>query len=425
MDSGPASTDHQHPLVKLRARLESVLAEAAAANAWSLTPRELTELLPALTRIKTQVAALELAVAAEADRAMVGSPIGAANTPSWWANATRMRKPAAHQLVKLAHALEEDHRVTGQALARGDVLVEQARVIVAAVEALPGDLVDGELRARAEKDLVALAEQHDAKELRLLGRRILDVLAPEIAEEVERRLLEREERRAKETARFTMSQDGHGSCHGRFKIPELEGAMLAKHLEALAAPKHRAATGGSATEPGHGDGTVTRPLRLGQALCEYISTREAAGTPKAGGVAATVTVTMSLASLLGAGAAASLDTGDRISAAEARRLACEAGIIPVVLGGKSEPLDLGRARRFHTKAQRIAIALRDGGCAVEGCDWPPGMCHVHHKDAWARGGGTSVANGIMICPRHHTIAHDTRYQMKTTPSGKVTFSTRR
>jgi hypothetical protein len=200
--------------------------------------------------------------------------------------------------------------------------------------------------------------------------------------------------------------------------------MLAKHLDALAAPRHRAATGDPVTEPGNGSGRVSRPLRLGQAFCEYICTRDQRGTPKAGGVAATMTVTMSLETMLGAEAAASLDTGDRISASEARRLACEAGIIPVVLGGKSEPLDVGRARRFHTKTQRVAIALRDGGCAVEGCDWPPGMCHVHHKDAWARGGGTSVANGIMICPRHHSVAHDSRYQMKTTPAGKVTFSRR-
>jgi hypothetical protein len=174
--------------------------------------------------------------------------------------------------------------------------------------------------------------------------------------------------------------------------------MLAKHLDALAAPRHRAATGDPVTEPGNGSGRVSRPLRLGQAFCEYISTRDQQGTPKAGGVAATVTVTMSLETMLGAEAAASLDTGDRISASEARRLACEAGIIPVVLGGKSEPLDVGRARRFHTKTQRVAIALR--------------------------GGGTSVANGIMICPRHHSVAHDSRYQMKTTPAGKVTFSRR-
>jgi hypothetical protein len=425
MDSGRVADQHQHPLVRFGARLDHLLDEVAEAQAWTLTPGELTALLPALTRARSRLAGLELAVAVEADRAMVGSPVGAANTAAFWANETRMRKPAAHQLVKLAHALDEEHPITGEALTRGDVLVEQARVIVAAVDALPQDLVDAELRQRAEKDLVALAEHHDSKDLRLLGRRILEVLAPDIAEEVEKRLLEQEERRARETSRFTMSEDGHGSCHGRFKIPALEGAMLRKHLEAVAAPKHRAATGDPRTEPGHGDGKVSRPLRLGQAFCEYISTRDQKGTPKAGGVAATVTVTMSLASLLGADAAAQLDTGERISASEARRLACEAGIIPVVLGGKSEPLDVGRARRFHTRAQRIAIALRDGGCAVEGCDWPPGMCHVHHRNPWSRGGRTSVKDGIMLCPRHHTFAHDDRYQMKTGPAGKVTFSSRR
>jgi hypothetical protein len=322
-----------------------------------------------------------------------------------------MRKPAAHQLVKLAHSLADDaHAATREALARGDLLVEQATVIIAAVEDLPADLVEADLRQRAEKDLVALAEHHDSRELTVLGRRVLEVLAPELAEEIEKRLLEQEERRARESARLTMSADGHGSVHGRFKIPALEGEMLRKHLEAIAAPRHRAATGTAATAPGNGSGRVSRPLRLGQAFCEYLRTREEAGTPKAGGVAATVTVTMSLESLLGGDAA--------------RRLACEAGIIPVVLGGKSEVLDLGRTRRFHTRAQRVAIALRDGGCAAEGCDWPPGMCHVHHTVPWARGGSTSVQHGLMLCPRHHTIAHDARYQMKSGPTGKVTFSRR-
>lgn len=424
MDADPLTHDHQHPLVKLRAQLESALTDAEAAHSWTLAPAELTELLPALTRIRSRVAAVELAVAVEADRAMVGAPVGAANTTAWWAGETRMRKPAAHSLMKLAHAVDEEHPITGAALARGELLVDQARVIVAAIDALPADLVDAELRQRAEKDLVALAEHHDSKELSVLGRRVLEVLAPEIAEELEKRLLEQEERRARETSRFTMSDDGHGSCYGRFKIPTLEGAMLRKHLEAIAAPKHRAATGDPATEPDTGSGAVSRPLRMGQAFCEYIRTREAQGTPKAGGVAATVTVTMSLEALLGAENAASLDTGERISAAEARRLACEAGIIPVVLGGKSEPLDVGRARRFHTKAQRVAIALRDGGCAAVGCDWPPGMCHVHHKTPWSRGGKTSVTDGVMLCPRHHTFAHDARYRVAFSPAGKVTFARR-
>jgi hypothetical protein len=106
---------------------------------------------------------------------------------------------------------------------------------------------------------------------------------------------------------------------------------------------------------------------------------------------------MTLESLLGGEAAAKLDTGDRISASEARRLACEAGIVPVVLGGRSEPLDVGRAKRLHTGPQRVA---------------------------WARGGRTSVKDGVMLCPRHHTFAHDRRYRMQHSPAGKVSFTRR-
>jgi hypothetical protein len=179
---------------------------------------------------------------------------------------------------------------------------------------------------------------------------------------------------------------------------------------------------------------VARPLRLGAALCEYLETRDATcgGIPKAGGVAAAVVVTMTLEQLLGglAGSprgserAAVLDTGELVSAATARRLGCEAGIIPAVLGSRSQPLDLGRKARFHNETQRVAMMLRDGGCAVLGCDWPPGMCHAHHKTPWSRGGNTSLDDGVLLCPRHHTLAHDTRYQMKTDRHGKVTFSRR-
>ena len=126
--------------------------------------------------------------------------------------------------------------------------------------------------------------------------------------------------------------------------------------------------------------------RLGQAFCEYVETRPASSVGKAGGVCATVVVTMTLDTLLGGLKAASLDTGGHLSPGEARRLACGAGIIPAVLGGDSQVLDLGRERRFHTQPQRIALAHRDGGCTADGCDAPPGMCHAHHDHPWSRGG---------------------------------------
>jgi hypothetical protein len=133
---------------------------------------------------------------------------------------------------------------------------------------------------------------------------------------------------------------------------------------------------------------------------------------------------MTMEAMLGAATAASLDTGGFISASEGRRLLCEAGIYPTVLGTRSEVLDLGAKTRFHTEAQRTALIVKYGGCAEAHCDWPPGMCHAHHGIPWSKGGHTNVKDGILLCPRHHTLAHDARYQMKADSSGRVTFSRR-
>ncbi len=192
--------------------------------------------------------------------------------------------------------------------------------------------------------------------------------------------------------------------------------MLHKHLMALASPRREGADPGPERRP--------LPQRLGRAFLEYVERYPASATPDAGGVAATVVVTMSLDSLLGGDNAATLDTGAEISAAQARRLACEAGVIPAVLGGAGQVLDLGRERRFHTKAQRIALALQQGGCTADGCDWPPGMCHAHHDVPWHRGGHTDVKTGRLLCPRHHARIHDPAYEHQTLPNGAITFHRR-
>ena len=115
---------------------------------------------------------------------------------------------------------------------------------------------------------------------------------------------------------------------------------------------------------------------------------------------------MTLETLMGGLAKASLDTGEVISAGTARRLACEAGIIPMVLGSQSQVLDVGRRRRFHTKSQRLAIAQRDKTCTAPGCDAPPGRCQVHHVIPWSQGGPTTVKDGRLYCSAHHAMAHD-------------------
>ena len=163
------------------------------------------------------------------------------------------------------------------------------------------------------------------------------MIAPEIGEAHEAKVLEREERDAEAAATFRMVEDGHGKCHGRFTLPSTHGAMLKKALMAYAAPKHRASVDGHAPEPG-------RPSdhRMGQAFMEYVGRYPTDRLPHAGGMSATVVVTMTLETLMGGLKAAQLDTGHRISPGLARKLACEAGIIPAVLGSKSQVLDLGR-----------------------------------------------------------------------------------
>ncbi len=408
----------------------ATLDEVAEASLWSTSEDDLRALLPRLTGAAARLAGLQAMVQAHADTVEVGARDGATSTASWLAHTTRLTRTEAHRQLRLATDLQR-RPVTAAALSGGQLLVEQARVIldaVAAVEDIPDDLAAArgldrsDLADTAERRLVADAAMHDAKELRILGRRILDVVAPEVHEEHERRLLEAEERRARELTRLTMSDDGHGRVHGRFTLPTLHGAMLRKALLAFAAPKHRAATGDNAGPYGHSG--RPSPQRLGAAFCELIERYPSDRLPSAGGVAATVVVTIPLASLLAGLGAATLDDGGQISATLARRLACEAGIIPVVLDSAGQPLDVGRRRRFHTEPQRVALAVRDRGCSADGCDWPPGLCHAHHDRPWSTGGATSVSNGRLLCPKHHALAHDTHYHSTALGTGKITFTRR-
>ena len=124
----------------------------------------------------------------------------------------------------------------------------------------------------------------------------------------------------------------------------------------------------------------------------------------------------------------SASMADSISAALARQLACEAGLIPAVwaraLGSPSVVLDLGRRTRLHTEPQRTALTLRDRGCTTAGCDRPAAWCHAHHDTPWTAGGPTSIANGRLLCPFHHRKAHSPGYDTTHLPTGQIQFHRR-
>ncbi|MCS0499179.1 HNH endonuclease signature motif containing protein [Protaetiibacter mangrovi] len=120
------------------------------------------------------------------------------------------------------------------------------------------------------------------------------------------------------------------------------------------------------------------------------------------GTAVTMLVTVPLETLQsGIGTATIAGVDEPISASTARRLAADAEIIPAVMGGESQVLDLGRCERLFSEAQRRALSLIDGGRVGPGCDVPPAWCEVAHILAWILGGETDLENGALMCPCHH------------------------
>ena len=422
MSSQPV--DHQHPVVDFAGHLDCRLDSLAETPLLSMTPEQKREALVLLSRGASKLDALRLRLLAEAEESEATVESGARSAADWLATEIRQVRREARSDLKLALTLD-DHGVLSAGMAEGRVNIAQARAIVASLDRLPrtGEFaVTAEQRAAAEAHLVELARDHDAKDLRFLGGKIMEVIAPELAEKFEGKALEAEEARALRRTTLVMWEDDEGTTHGRFRIQSLPGQMLEKMILALTSPTRAAGINSTGIDPG-----LPTPVRHGIAFTQLIESVCADALPKTGGCGATVVVTMTpeqlLADLEEAGVC-TLDTGGSISAIEARRLACTAGIIPMVLGTKGQVLEVGRKRRFHTEAMRIAMGVRDGGCTAEHCETPPGLRHAHHDQPWSAGGHTNVDTGRLLCPHHHRRIHDPRYAVNRLPDGKVSFHRR-
>ncbi|HKJ10851.1 MAG TPA: DUF222 domain-containing protein [Ornithinimicrobium sp.] len=110
-------------------------------------------------------------------------------------------------------------------------------------------------------------------------------------------------------------------------------------------------------------------------------------------------------------------TGEVLSPATVRRLACTAQIIPAVLGSHGEVLDLGRTTRLATPAQHLLLWRRDRHCTYPGCTVPPPWCDAHHLTWYSRGGRTDITNMALLCGRHHTLVHHHDLTATTSPDG--------
>lgn len=413
------------PLMAELGALDTALAAAAAVEPGAVATSDLPDALAFVAALESRVTALKLELLAEADRRRLADEEAATGTDAWAAHLTHSTRAQMAGGLWLAERLRERYPHTRDAFARGRIDLDQVNVIVRAGERIPTG-VDETARSDAERLLVAKAiDGVNATRLRHHARRMLEKLGKQLADQHEAAQLTDEESRAEAETWLSLHDNGDGTFSGRFCVPELHGHLLRNFLERLSAPtrlsRNRAGDLVSdPTLPGAGP-TLSFTERLGLGFTELLEHLPAEGF---GPVSATLIVKLDLDALTTGLGHAGLDTGARISPQAARRLACNAGIVPAVLGSASEPLDLGREARLHNKAQRRALSLRHDSCAAEGCERPFAWCDVHHPHAWAEGGPTDLDNALPLCGHHHRRAHDPRYRMRLLSSGEARFRRR-
>ena len=341
----------------------AMIAEAvdvcAATAVWALGDGELVEALDELHVVQQRLAAVNLALARELDGRGLAVAQGASSTAVWLRERMRMSISAARRLVELAAALDAGPAVVRDGLAAGAVTVEQAQVIIQAVAALPAEAGPA-VTDKAAATLVDYARDYEPVALRRLGERILQVVAPDMAEQVELAALARAEQRAHRDRHFTLSDAGKGAVRLSGRLGAEAAAVVRAALEPLCRP-----VPGDERTPGQ------RRADALEDICRLaLSTDE---LPDHGGDRPQVVVTVGYDTLVRQLGPGLLDTGETLSPEAVRRLACDAQIVPAVLDGTGQPLDLGRQRRLVTGALRRALVLRDGGCSFPAAtDQPDG-----------------------------------------------------
>ncbi len=281
--------------------------------------------------------------------------------------------------------------VVGTALMNGELGAGQVSVITRAVTAWPKDL-DPDTFDSCEQVLVEQGKQADPRALALVAQQIEQIVDPDGTGP---------DNDPDPVSRMELKL---GVRDARTGLTRITGTLCDEAVEAfrqatdpLAAP-HPAADGiKDARTPGQ---------RLAQAHLDVIRGYLDAGDgPTSGRQVPHITMTIDYDALTGALGDATLDYGGPIGPATARRLLCDAQIMPAVLSGDGQVLDVGRTERTFPPHLRRALALRDGGCAWPGCHRPVGWCEAHHITWWSNGGRTALDDGTLLCGFHHRRIH--------------------
>jgi hypothetical protein len=288
----------------------------------------------------------------------------------------------------------------------GDLSVDAAAIITSGLESVT-DRVPSLALHELERRLVEKAQGLAAYDVRKL-------VAAVIARADQRGHRERERLQYQERY-VAWSEDHKGMVTFSARLDPVTAAPIRSAIEQIVTAQFRARRDQDPSDP---DKRTVGQMRADALfdLCQHaLGCRET----ESSGVKTTIVVRMTKADLESGDGLGCIDgVATPVSVGEMRRLAGDAEIVPHVLGGASETLDLGRAVRFFSRAQRLALIERDGGCAK--CHAPPEHCEAHHIRWWEQGGRSDISNGVMLCARCHHDIHRQGWEIVVS-GGRVRF----
>ena len=391
---------------------EAIAAARTAAAAlgevlWQGSGSDLGDVLEELSELACTVDAAEVAVVGEAMQR--GEPLsggGARTVPEWVAaHSRRYRAMGATRLVRVAQATSlPAYAILGKAVRSGQVGVANAAVCLTEMEHLAPRLRPEAMEA-VWGGFVTIATSHGPREIRQLREGIIARFGADHE-------LDDLHDIAKTMVSLSAAREvGDGLSEYLLRLDPEGRAALEAAIGPLSAPR-----------PTEGVRDLrSSDRRRGDALVEVCRRATSAGTSPPVSPKAQVVLTMALADLVeGIGSATTVggvDAGRAISPRTVRRIACDAGVIPAVLGAEGEVIELGRSRRLFSRGQVAALWLRDAGCSFPGCTIPAHWTDAHHLRHWADGGSTDLSNAALLCGRHHTIVHQRGYHGTVTPTG--------
>ncbi|HUQ54181.1 HNH endonuclease signature motif containing protein [Lentzea sp.] len=360
------------------------------------------ELLNAVVEDVVGIRVLENAMMqkiAELEQRGAASELGYRNVAQVLRHAVRWDLKTARQWVARAEVLARGVTPTGAVLE--PALPATAAAVAAGL--LSGEHVSAvaevmkELPPEAEQPVVEFARDNEPSAVRSFGKELAYRLHQHDPEP-----RETEEHQPVNRLRLAWKGD---QLEIWAKLDKVSGAKFEALIDPLAKP--RPAT------PEEGPDPRTRAEREGDAFADLVDlVLRADRLPDHGGEPVTLTLTMSYRDLAEQTGFATLDNRERVPATLVRRLACNAGVVPVVLGSRSESMDIGRKTRTFPAAIRRLLVARDQGCSFPGCDRPPKHCDAHHIRFWSQGGETSVHNAALLCRHHHTLIHRSEWEVK-------------